>query len=109
MIIRFGILLIYLMVLRPLGENGFSGSIYIDKSAVRSMSVRNELGVRSNGLSYLKSEPCACERTWSCVRTNTESAFRTDLSSINRKTNMDGNVHTFKARLVAKGFKQIMV
>ena len=24
-----------------------------------------------------------------------------------KKTNMDGNVHTFKARLVAKGFKQI--
>ena len=23
-----------------------------------------------------------------------------------KKTNMDGNVHTFKARLVAKGFKQ---
>ena len=24
-----------------------------------------------------------------------------------KKTDMDGNVHTFKARLVAKGFKQI--
>jgi len=56
--------------------------MYIDRSAVRCMSVRNELGVRSNGLNYLKSEPCACERTWSCVRTNTESPFRTDLSSI---------------------------